>query len=344
MVAERYWPHVGGVERHVERVCEILLDRGYHVSIICGAAAGRPSEDSHKGVEIHRLPRRWDRVPLLATVWMLLHRRLWRHADIIHVHDMYPLLFWCLPIVLLRGRGGVWATFHGYERDPIPALFVILRRIARRLVRAVICVGSFIEECYGVQCDLTTIGATDPVPEPLPSDTRDSIIFIGQLRRDIGPDVYVEAAGILWREWGMAQTMIVVGEGEAEEEMRRQAEFWDIDVRFMGTVVDPSPLLRRALFCLAGGYLSILEAMAHGVPVIGFADTPLRYRYLMAVREAGGPISIQTSAEGIAQEMGRLMGRPPEYYEYLVDASRRFAARYTWGALADMYVKLWSPG
>ncbi len=342
MIAERYWPEIGGVERHLERLCSLLNRRGYRTTVITSSAReGVRRTEVRDGTEIVRMPPRWSRVPPLATLWMFFNRRLWKRADIIHIHDTFPLLFWSLPILLSAARQRTAVTFHGYERDPVPSLFVFLRHVARRLVRRALCIGSFIEQCYRITCDYITLGATERVEVPKTEKREGGIIFVGQLRPDIGIDAYIRAMSILRDRWDVEQHLTIVGAGEAERELRELAESLAVDVTFTGNVADPRPFFRRASLCLAGGYLSILTAMSYGVPVIGYANTPLRYRYFRGVLDAGGPISIQTSPEGIARQIRRVMEWDMQRYASLVRRCVAFASALTWESLVDTYETLW---
>ena len=80
-----------------------------------------------------------------------------------------------------------------------------------------------------------------------------------------------------------------------------------VHARFLENVHDPEPHYLNADVALAGGFLSVLEAMSYGLPVIAYAGTALKYRYYKSVLKAGGMISIQSSASGVAREMERLL-------------------------------------
>jgi glycosyltransferase involved in cell wall biosynthesis len=100
-------------------------------------------------------------------------------------------------------------------------------------------------------------------------------------------------------------------------------------------------IIRKRKIMFAAGYLSILDSLSNGVPVIGFAATPLRQAYLHGVIQAGGVISIQTTAEGVAREINRIL-RNQLLFEQISKKGREFAIAMTWDRMTQEYIKLWS--
>ena len=78
-----------------------------------------------------------------------------------------------------------------------------------------------------------------------------------------------------------------------------------------------------------------------GLPVIGLAQSQLRSEYLKAVIKEGGPISIQTTPQGVAQAIAKVLMNP----EMMSDLARRgkdFATKFSWKKLVEKYINLWS--
>lgn len=92
-VAPYYWPHVGGVESHVEAVAEELARRGHRVTVLTTLLPGTASAERRHGVDIVRLeptsimfetpiaPRTGAEVASLG-------------ADVVHTHSPPPLTSW----------------------------------------------------------------------------------------------------------------------------------------------------------------------------------------------------------------------------------------------------------
>jgi len=342
MVSARYPPAVGGVEKHVSRLAHELVKRGHHVRIITSSHEPNlsPTGMSDAGVEVFRMPYGWNRAPFLGLLWMLRHSDLWRDRDVIHAHDVYPPLFWCAPL-MIEVRKRLFVTFHGYERDPIPSPFIFLRRVARKLARGGnICVGRFIETCYGIACDRVVLGATDL---PQRTERQEMAVYVGRIESDTGIEQYIHAIHTLREKHGISLALKVVGNGSQRRRMAALAHELELDVEFLGEIEDPWSVIGSAKICLAVGFLSILEAMARGIPVVGYATSPLRLAYLKSVREEGGPISIQTTSEGVARELARIL-TDTRLEESVSVRSREFAKRWTWDSMTQAYLRLWSKG
>jgi glycosyltransferase involved in cell wall biosynthesis len=339
MISEHYWPTVGGVQRHIGGIANELATRGFQVTILTSSDTSTcPRHERYGNSDVVRIPFGWDHNPLLVTLWMIRHHNWIIEHDIIHVHDSVPLVFWYAPLILFSPRRPVFATFHGFERDPVPAMYRVLRKIARRLVRKCICIGGFISRQYGTKCDKVSIGAAE-LPS-LPHKQREGAVFVGRIEEDTGIIEHVKALGILGEKYGIALKLTICGAGSKRQDIADLASSKGVGVEFTGAIDDPKEIMNRNEFCLAGGYLSILEGMSLGLPVLGIARTPLKAAYLRAVIDQGGPMSIQTNPEGIAEEIARLIENPGLAAE-ISERGRAFVARMSWNRLAETYMILW---
>jgi glycosyltransferase involved in cell wall biosynthesis len=260
--------------------------------------------------------------------------------DIIHVHDTLPLLFWWLPLRLLYPLKRVSVTFHGFERDPIPHHFVLLRRLANRVASRTLCIGRFIQTQYGIKCGKISVGAVTPSKSSNPSP-EDSALFVGRLEEDTGILDYVETIHILKEKYNIDIPLRILGEGRLADEIKQRARESKVTIELLGVVDNPEYYIERARFCFAAGYLSILEALALSVPVIGLAKTSLKHEYLLSMKEAGAPISIQQSSSLIADEVVRLLS-DNELYSRIQSTGRAFALKMNWEKLEIIYLKMWS--
>ncbi|MHA2265413.1 MAG: glycosyltransferase family 4 protein [Candidatus Thorarchaeota archaeon] len=339
MIAPRYRPAVGGIERHLEKVTKILVEKGLSVTILAPThVAGLTQTETIDKVNIIRIPFGWDRNPFLSYLWMISRRLNLKRYSIVHVHGTMPLLSLYLPLRLLNGQIPVYATFHGFERDPVPAYFKVMRRIARRLVRRSLCIGHFIRTIYGEVCDLVSIGAVDQ-PERQETE-RGGLVYIGRIEKDTGIADYIEAMRILSEKYSLMPQLTVYGRGYLQEKLERIADSHGLKVDFAGLAESSTKGLRSKLICLGAGYLSMLEAMSLGLPVVTVAATQLKYEYHKGVLTEGGHISIQTTAERVADEIARLLKNP----ELIRRISRRgveFTKKMTWENLAKLYIEMW---
>ena len=339
MVSPRYAPAIGGVERHIQRVAEELATRGHRVTILTEShARGLPGREDTGGISVRRIPYVWARTWPLKLLWILTTIRSLGDADVVHFHDVTTLL-WGLPLVITRLKRGTFITYHGYEKDPVPATWRILRRLGSRLVERELCIGRFIKSTYGVHCDQVSVGATDPRRSA--SVAAGGTVFVGRLEKDTGVLEYIRALGIVKREHGLQVPLTLCGVGRLEQSIRETASTEKVDVKLVGSARDPLASMAKSRVCFAAGYLSMLEAMSLGLPVIGVAASPLRLAYLESMRNAGAPISIQRSPEGIAREIVRAFS-DSALYASLSRRGQAFAAEMTWKRMADLYIELWS--
>lgn len=149
-----YWPHVGGVEKHVEKITEILSKK-HQITIVCEKHDSKlPDYEQKRGVAIYRIERlgKWA-----IWKWWLSNLQLIKQADIIHIHDVF---FWFLPFRLPYWYKKVFMTFHGWEGIyPIPWKNKLQHQIAEKLSRGNICVGHYLIKWYGTKPDYVTYGA-----------------------------------------------------------------------------------------------------------------------------------------------------------------------------------------
>lgn len=338
MIAPRFKPAIGGVEKHIEKIANELSDKGIQVDIMTSRhQADLNSVDEVNNHQVFRLPYGWDKNPFLSSLWIIKNRRFFQQYGTIHVHDTIPLLFWSLPFLILKPRKRVFITFHGFERDPIPLVFKILRHIARRIISKAICIGKFIEREYAIRCESCTIGAVDSFHSE--NRERSGLVYVGRLEKDTG---VIQSLEVLYEleQHGFKTPLTICGTGSLEDSLKQMAKEKNLDVRFEGMVKNVIPYFERSFICLAGGFLSILEAMSSGAPVIAHAKTRLKRSYFESVIEAGGIISIQTCVEGVAREIMKIKEND-DFYNRISSKGRKFASKMTWKHLAEKYISLW---
>ena len=339
MITPRFRPAVGGVERHVDVIVRELLRLGFQITLLTSShMRGLPKQERMGQVRILRIPYGWERVPPLVYTWLWTNRKHFRNCRIVHVHDTVPLLAWYLPFIH-NPAVPVFMTFHGYERDPVPTIFRILRRIAEGLVRGSICIGHFIPKVYNTKCKTVLTGAVDC--SAIKSTQQEGAIFIGRLEHDTGLVQYIKALEILKKTHGISLPLTVCGAGSLEKEAVELVASLGVNVKFLGIVDNPIELMNSRQICLAAGYLSMLEAMSLGLPVIGIARSSLRATYLKGILKDGGPISIQTTAKGIAREIARLI-ESPQLAQSISVRGRRFAESMSWNRMTRAYLDLWT--
>ena len=340
MMAQRYKPYIGGVEKHVEQVAEALARRNCKVTVLTTRPDARLPERERVGAtDIIRLPTGIDRNPLLLLKWFASNREMMREFQIVHCHDFIPILLWATPFRMVLPGRLIFATFHGYERDPVPLYFKYIRKIAERMVRGSLCIGSFIESVYGTNCFAAPIGAVPQTAKR--ASGKNHAIYVGRLEPDTAVLEYVEALATVVGDSKREMEFTVCGDGSLREKLEGMCQDRGVHARFLGNVRNPEPHYLNADAALAGGFLSVLEAMSYGLPVIAFAGTVLKYRYYKSVLNAGGKISIQSSVVGVSREINRLL-KSQRLHDHLSKQAVAFAERNDWNRMAKLYMELWS--
>lgn len=154
MMCRLYYPHVGGVEKHVEKICEVL-GKKHEITIVCEKHDQKLANyEKYKGVRIYRIG---SLSKLGIWKWWLSHLDFLKNADVIHIHDVF---FWFLPFRFWFWGKKVFMTFHGYEGADAPTWRQIFwHRLAAVLTQGNLCIGDFHKKWYGVKPDFVSYGA-----------------------------------------------------------------------------------------------------------------------------------------------------------------------------------------
>ncbi len=239
-----YWPHVGGVEKHVEKISEILKKK-HEITIVCEKHDPKlPDYEMSRGVAIYRIrgADKWT-----TWKWWFSHLNLINNADIVHIHDVF---FWFLPFRLPYWSKKVFVTFHGWEGVyPILWKNIVIRKVSEWMAKGNICVGEFIKKYYGTKPDYVIYGAAEK--SKYPKVKRQGAIFVGRLDADQGLDYYKSLA----------------------RKMKVKLDIFTSDP-------NAGKYFYKYKYAFVSGYLTILEAMAQNTPVFTYCNNPLKYDYL----------------------------------------------------------------
>lgn len=149
-----YYPHVGGVEKHVEKICDIL-SRKHKLRIITYKFDDNLKDyEVINGIEVYRMKAA---TKLGVWNWMANNKYILDWAEVLHVHDVY---FWIIPYKLLNPKKKTFITFHGYEGNNAPKINQIFwHKFAEWLSDGNICIGDFHKKWYFTKPDVVSYGA-----------------------------------------------------------------------------------------------------------------------------------------------------------------------------------------
>lgn len=118
-VAPYYWPHVGGVESHVEAVVEEFARRGHRVTVVTTRLPGSAASERRNGVDILRVeptatlfdtPIAPRTAPEVAAL----------RADVVHTHSPPPLTSWFAALGAEKAGTPIVHTHHCDLELPVP--------------------------------------------------------------------------------------------------------------------------------------------------------------------------------------------------------------------------------
>ncbi len=336
------YPPDGGAARHVVDLA-LGLDPGrYAVDLACLKGSQPWIELEGAGhVTRHRLGGSHGRPGLADFGDVPLLLRLAGRADVIHAHSSKAGFLTRLAVALRAGgRRRAIFTPHGWSfwaaDHAERAVYLALERLAARWCRALVAV-SAAERAAGLAA---RVGRPDQYRvihngidlEPFARDPRPRpgrIVFVGRLRSPKRVDLALEALRRL-RTAVPEATLDVAGDGPLRGELEQLASRLGVAdrVRFLGSRSDlPGLLLDAQCLVLASDYegcpLSVLEAMAAGVPVVATSVGGISE---LVVDGETGTLTPPGDAERLATALREVLS-PPGRARLLGESGRARARR-----------------
>jgi phosphatidylinositol alpha-mannosyltransferase len=292
IVAESYFPSLGGIQEHVRHLRNLLSRQGVEVTVLTGrpAACDTPGPaDAERGVVRVGRARtfRSGGTFFQATVGPLAaynFRRALRDRqfDVLNIHGPcdFGLAFWALAMF----RGPKVLTLHSCFPDARwRHRLAPYYRWAFRRAAAVIAVSEATAQSMGRYADFESTIIPNgidaaywrkaPNPRYLRPGMR-NLVYLGRLEERNGPDVAIAAFSRIAPRLPNLR-LLMAGDGPLRERLRAQVP---ADLRgrvdFLGAVYDQRPelLASSSLFLLparaVGFSIMVLEAFAAGLPVV----------------------------------------------------------------------------
>ena len=230
-LSRRFYPEIGGVEKHTLEIGKRLVKKGYKVTVIAEKPQITHSLDKHSssssakatgsvaGIHYVKIDACKDNWFKKFRIWKELwrYRRLIRESDIVHCHDVF---FWYLPFRFIFPTKKVFTTFHGYEGNKIPGKkAVFMHKLAEKLSRGNICVGYFLKKWYGTKATFVIYGAVD-LNKFKAKNSKNEAVFVGRLEKETGIMKYLEALRIL-KDKKIDLKLTVLGSGFLDKDAKR---------------------------------------------------------------------------------------------------------------------------
>lgn len=263
VLSKYYKPHIGGVEKHLENISELLIKRKYRITIITEKyQKWLQNKETVNGVKVVRIAYPKIKYIGLFFIWveMFKLRNLIEKSDIVHIHDV---AIWYLPFKILYPNKKVLLTVQGWEGDyPIPLKNRILKQLSIKIGNRTIIVGEYLEKHYGISGDEIIFGAVDTSKILRRKKDAKLIIYVGRLAKDTGLEVFLKALK------NKKYKVEFCGDGPLSEQCKKYGKVHGF--------VDPSPYMAKAYVCFASGYLTIIEALANKCVVIAAYNNKIR--------------------------------------------------------------------
>ena len=291
LVAEDYYPQLGGVPEHVHNLALQLNGWGHPTTVVASDMGDHPDAEFVRRVGTSRVIYSNGGVSRVTTGWRLRRRleELFRAGryDIVHVHGgLAPTLGLAAPFAAWRVGIPVVATFHSWFRRSIGCR--VFRRPLQRILdrhAATIAVSEPVVDAnsryFRADWDVIPNGVDTSFFKPngrRPTDAltdHPRLLFLGRIEPRNGLGTLLDAMPRILVRYPRA-ILTVAGDGPWRHyyERRTRAEGLSASVRFVGQVLDNRPAyygsadLYLCPTTIASFGVTLLEAMACGTPMI----------------------------------------------------------------------------
>ena len=326
-----FYPHVGGVEKHVLELSKELMKNGDHTITVVTQQFDKklPRFEKYKNILVYRIPigkLNWFQK---FRIWRELFRNitLIKDADVIHCHDVF---FWYLPFRFLFFWKKVFVTFHGYESFPVTFKNVIVRKFAEILANGNICIGDFMKKWYSAKPTVVSYGGVDlPVKKSSPR-LSSSALFYGRLDDQTNIREYAQAVRLIRKKIPNFKFKII-GEGAYRYMVKNEV--------VEGFIKNPEKELLFFRYAFLSRYLSMLEALAARRLIFALYDNDIKEDYLR-MSPFANCIVTAGSPEELCEKLVYYLSNPKKEKQ-LVDKGYKLAKENTWRKVCETYLALW---
>lgn len=327
-----YYPHIGGIEKHIAELSKVLIKKGHSVTILTTKFdKSIENRETVHGVKIVRFLQPKIKLFGLLFTWFQLFRfrNLLKESDVIHIHDVF-IWYWPFKIMYLGRK--IYTTFHGqWGKFPTGLNDLIQKRIGAKLSDGVISIGEYIDKYYGFKSDIISYGAVDKNLESLSKEK--TILYVGRLDQNTGLPLFLDL--LKWHLPDLKKAkykIIFCGDGELKSECATYGKVlgWQ----------DPEPYYKKSKIVFASGYLTILEALVNRCLVFAGYSTQLQKDYYEL-----SPFDKFISSGGDSSELWLKLEtilKNPKKTPKSLEIGYNWALDQTWEKVAANYLKIWS--
>jgi phosphatidylinositol alpha-mannosyltransferase len=353
LVAEDYYPQLGGVPEHVHHVALELNRRGHEATVVTSRMRG-----SHEDAPFVRrvgtsvVIYANGGVSRITAGWRLTGRltELFRAGrfDLVHVHGgLVPTFGLAAPVAAWRAGVPVVATFHSWF--PRSVGYRVLRRPLQRMLdrhAALIAVSEPVVQAmsryFRGRWEIIPNGVDLTYFQPngrRPGDvfTRGPrLLFLARLEPRNGLSTVLDAMPRILERFPDTQ-LLVAGDGPWRGYYERRARALGPRVRFLGRVFDDRPLHYGAAdlyLCpttRASFGVTLLEAMACGTPLLVSDNVGFR----AVLGDGAEAVIVPTDDPATWADTAIALLGDPARREAMSSAGLAKAARFAWPEVVD---------
>lgn len=332
-LTRRFYPHVGGVEKHLLFLSCELLKRGHTVTIVTEQTDTMLKDKvwkKYENINVLYIPFGKDSTLKKWRIWKeaLTLTPLFLKSDVIHMHD---IMFWYFPVRFLLFWKPFFSTFHGDEKEfPPRKVAVLIRKVSEFLSRGTIDVGSYLSKWYGTHPDITIWGAVEAQKFiDMKPHKKLKLLLVGRLDPDISIKKYAQLCAALNKK-RISYELEACGDGRARRLVQKFG-------KVHGFVSDVFPFMKKSDIVFGSSYLVILEALSCGKPVVAFYENPMKHDYLSMSPFAKWICITDNVQEAEAYCLTMRNG----YSANELREIQKYIQSISWAHITDQYESLW---
>ena len=351
--ARRFYPEIGGVEKHVLEIGKILVKRGYKVIVVAENVMQSYSLDKHSKSLSARTTGEVDGIEFIKIdpgssnwfkkfrIWKELwsYRDLIKKSDIVHCQDVF---FWYLPFKFLFPFKPVFTTFHGYEGNYLPTKKAILmHKLAEKLSKGNICVGDYLKKWYGTNPNVVTYGAIR-MPKPFilkhKNNSITNVLYIGRLEEEAGILVYLEVLNYL-KQKNINLNLTVLGDGAQRRVAEQYVKKNRLNVTFKGFVKEVYDYLPSSDIVFTSRYLGTLEAFIFKKMVFAVFNNEIK-KDCYTLSPFKDFVILEKNPAILAEKVMEYIASP-NLIDEKTEKAYIWVKKQTWDKMVDNYLSLW---
>lgn len=339
-----FYPHIGGVEKHILEVSKILHNSKHKVTVVTEQYDnGLKQKETYKGIDIVRIPiSKNEKLKKMYIWWFFLRNvKLLTKSDIIHAHDVY---YYIVPFRIFLRLKNTFVTFHGYEGNSIPSQkSILLHKISELLSKGNICIGKYLTKWYNTKADYISYGAiksssTTAKKMQNIKGKRNHIVFVGRLEEETGIRTYLKALKIL-KDNKQNFTLTALGDGSLMSFCKTYTQKNNLNITYKGFVKDVMPHIHDSSIVFTSRYLGIMEALSAKKTIFSVYNNKIM-KDVLYLTPYSKWINIAKNEEQLSKQILTSL-KNSSSTKKSTEEGYNWVKDQTWQKMTNTYINLW---